>query len=136
MTKFDTLDHTADETAVKDLLGRMVAAWGAHDADAFTEMYSDDASVVTSASYTQGKDAIRAFMTAGFAGPLKGTTSVEQPQQIRFVGSDVAIVNSISGFIPPGEKAVPAALQRRATWVLARGGNGWLVESYHNSAAN
>jgi hypothetical protein len=27
MTRFDTLDLATDETAVKDLLGRMVAAW-------------------------------------------------------------------------------------------------------------
>lgn len=127
---------TADETAVQELLARMTAAWNAHDAGAFADLYADQASVVTSTSYTQGKDAVRAFMAAGFAGPLKGTTSVEEPQQIRFVGNDVAIVSSISGFIPPGEKAVPAALQRRATWVLGRADSGWLVESYHNSAVN
>jgi uncharacterized protein (TIGR02246 family) len=136
MTRFDTLDLATDETAVKDLLGRMVAAWGANDADAFAELYTDEATVVTAGSQQQGKDEIRAFMAAGFAGPLKGTTSMEEPQRIRFVAQDVAIVNSLGGFILPGGEAVLPGLQRQATWVLTRAGSGWLVESYHNCAAN
>jgi uncharacterized protein (TIGR02246 family) len=133
---FDTLDLTADQTAVKDLLRQMVAAWDANDADAVTELYSEEASVVTAGSQQQGKREIRAFMVAGFAGPLKGTTSVEDPQRIRFIADDVAIVNSLSGYILPGETAVLPCILRRSTWVLGRAGSGWLVESYHNCAAN
>lgn len=136
MTRIDTLDLATDETAVKDLLGRMVAAWDANDADAFADLYTEEATVATAGSRQQGKDEIRAYMAAGFAGPLKGTTSTEEPQRIRFIAEDVAIVNSLGGFILPGEKAVLPSLQRQATWVLTRGGSGWLVESYHNCAAN
>jgi uncharacterized protein (TIGR02246 family) len=132
MTKLDTPDLATGETAVKDLLARMSAAWDANDAAAFAGLYTDSATVVTTGTYTQGRDEIRAFMAAGFAGPLKGTTSVDEQQRIRFLTEDVAIVNSISGFILPGERAVPAGLERRATWVLTRADGDWLVESYHN----
>jgi uncharacterized protein (TIGR02246 family) len=114
----------------------MVAAWDANDADTFAELYAEEATVVTAGSQQHGKDEIRAFMAAGFAGPLKGTTSTEEPQRIRFIGQDVAIVNSLGGFILPGGDAVLPSLQRQATWVLNRAGSGWLVESYHNCAAN
>jgi|SRR3954454_12122987 uncharacterized protein (TIGR02246 family) len=130
------LDLATDETAVKDLLAQMVAAWDANDADAFAELYTDDTVVVTTGKYTQGKEGVRAFMAGGFAGPLKGTTSVEEPDQIRFVTDDVAIVNTISGFVLPGEKTVQPSLERRATWVLRRGDDGWRVASYHNCPSN
>ena len=136
MTSVNTVDLTADETAVKDFLRQMGAAWDANDADAFAELYADEATVVTADSQQQGKEEIRAFMAARFAGQLKDTTSTEDPQRIRFVARDVAIVNSLSGFMLPGEKEVLPSLQRRSTWVLSRAGSGWLVESYHNSAAN
>jgi uncharacterized protein (TIGR02246 family) len=136
MTRTDSLDVATDEAAVEDLLGRMVAAWGVNDADAFAELYTEDATVATAGSQQQGKDQIRAFMAAGFAGPLKGTTSVEQPQRIRFIADDVAIVNSLGGFILPGGDAVLPSMERQATWVLTRAGSGWLVESYHNCSAN
>lgn len=131
MTTLDTLDTTT----VEGLLAQMVTAWGAHDADAFADLYADDATVVTAGTYVQGKDQIHAFMTAGFAGPLRGTRSVEEPERIRYLSPDVAVVNSRSGFAPAGAPVPPEA-ERRATWVLARSDGRWLVESYHNCAAN
>lgn len=138
MTTIDTLDtrDTNDTVAVADLLARMGAAWAAHDATAFADLYADDATVVTAGTYIQGKEQIRAFMVAGFDGPLRGTESTEQPQRIRFLAPDVAVVDSLGGYRPAGEAVVPPHLQRRATWVLARTGGDWLVESYHNCAAN
>lgn len=128
-------ESTVDETAVKDLLAQMVAAWDANDAAAFASLYGDDASVVTAGRYVQGRDDIHAFMSAGFAGALAGTKSVEQPQQVRFVGADVAIVSSVSGYVMAGEQTVRDEMARRATWVLNRKADGgWLVESYHNCA--
>jgi uncharacterized protein (TIGR02246 family) len=47
-------------------------------ANAFAELYTEEATVVTAGSQQQGKDEIRAGMAAGFAGPLKGTTSMEE----------------------------------------------------------
>ena len=64
-------------------------------------------------------------MTAGFAGPLRGTRSVEEPERIRFLSPDVAVVNSRSGFAPARGAGAPGG-ERRATWVLARPtGAGW-----------
>jgi len=135
MRTLDMLDRTTDEIAVRDVLVRIVAAWDANDADALAELYTCDASVVSAGSYMDGRDEIGADMTAGFAGPLKGTTCVEEPEQIRFIADDVAIVNTRSGYIAPGDNAVQPGLQHRATWVLTRTGSDWFVASYHNCAA-
>lgn len=124
-----------DEAAVKDVLARAVAAWDANDADAFAELYTDDATVVTAGVHQRGKESIRAFMAGGFGGPLKGTRSMEDPQQVRFVTDDVAVVTSLGGFILAGEDKLRDDLERRATWVIARNGADWRVESYHNCAS-
>lgn len=124
-----------DEAAVKDVLASAVAAWDANDADAFAELYTDDASVITAGSHQQGKETIRAFMAGGFAGPLKGTKSMEDPQDVRFVTDDVAVVTSLGGFIFAGEDKLRDDMERRATWVIVRRGNDWRVETYHNCAS-
>lgn len=136
MTQFDTLDRTTDEMAVLELLRQMGAAWDAGDPDAFADLYAEDARVATPGTFSQGREQIRAFVTAGFAGPLKGTKSVERPQHIRFLADNVAIVDSLSGYTRPGEQGVQPSLERRATWVLSRSDAGWLVESYHNCPAH
>jgi uncharacterized protein (TIGR02246 family) len=125
-----------DETAVKDVLTRMVSAWDANDADSFANLYTEDTSVVTSQGHTQGRKALAGFMAAGFGGPLKGTTSVEDVKNVRFATEDVAIVNTLSGFKFPGETEVQPALLRRATWVMTRTADGWLVDAYHNCPAS
>jgi uncharacterized protein (TIGR02246 family) len=132
MTSFDTLDVATDELAVHDLLARMVVAWDAGDAISFAGLYGEQASVAIAGSYLQGRNEILAFMSGGFAGPLKGTKSDERPQRIRFVAPDVAIVNSLSGIVQPGETVVRPEFQRHATWVVKRVDGSWLAEAYHN----
>ncbi|GAA2394785.1 SgcJ/EcaC family oxidoreductase [Dactylosporangium salmoneum] len=127
--------HTIDQTEVRDLMSRMAAAWEANDPDALAALYTEDAGVVTAGTHAQGRDAIRAFMTAGFAGPLKDTTLSEDFERIRYVGQDIAIVNGVGGLVLPGEDTVQTGLRRRSTWVLARTGEGWLVEAFHNCPA-
>lgn len=122
-----------DEAGVKDAFGRIVEAWDGNDADAFADMHTEGATVVTPGLFTEGRERIRAFMAGGFAGPLQGTRSAEVVQSVRFVTPDVAIVSSMGGFTFPGETEVRDELKRRATWVFNRVDGEWRAESYHNS---
>ncbi len=136
MTTLNTLDRATDETAIADLLGRTVATWDAQDADAYAELFTEDATLVIAGVQQQGKQEIRAFMAAVFAGPLTGTTFREESPRIRFVAADVAIITSLGGVVLPGGTAVLPSHQRRETWVFSRAGSGWLIESFHNCAAS
>jgi uncharacterized protein (TIGR02246 family) len=130
MTANSTIE---DQSAVRHVLRNLVDAWGDNDADAFAALYTEDASVVLSGGpYLSGRDEIRTYMAAGFAGPLKGSTSMDRQESIRFLGADIAVVVSLSGFALPGEDGVPADRMRRATWVLSRRNGDWLAEAYHN----
>ncbi|MEV0495093.1 SgcJ/EcaC family oxidoreductase [Streptomyces atratus] len=83
--------------------------------------------------YSDGREAIRARMAAGFAGPLKGSTVVDEVRSVRFIGEDAAVVISRSGILPAGGSAVPAEHLVLATRVLAKAaGEDRLVAGYHN----
>jgi uncharacterized protein (TIGR02246 family) len=123
---------TTAPATVHAVLDATVAAWDAADADAFADLYSAEATVVLgTGAFLRGREEIRAYMSAGFAGPLGGTRGFDEQISTRVLG-DTAIVVSNSGFMLPGEDAVAPERQRKATWVLARQGGDWLVESYHN----
>jgi len=126
---------SADTAAVRGVLDDMYAAWAAGDADAFAAHYTDDASVVLPGVLHQGKQAVREYMAAGFAGPLKGSSAVDEPRDIRVVG-DTAIVVSRAGVLMPGEVDLPADREKHATWVFIRDDARWLVAAYANAPAH
>jgi uncharacterized protein (TIGR02246 family) len=123
-----------DASAVRDVLNGIVEAWADNDADAFARFYAEDTSVVLPGGvYHRNRDELRSYMAAAFTGPFKGSRSMDEQESVRILGDDAAVVVSLSGVMMPGETEVPAERLRRATWVLAKRGGTWSVESYHNS---
>ncbi|WP_433475740.1 SgcJ/EcaC family oxidoreductase [Spirillospora sp. CA-142024] len=124
----------SNETAVREVLGRLYKAWADGDADAFADLYVEDATVVMPGVFHQGRTAVRDFMAAAFTGPLKGSRGVDEPQSIR-VNGDTAVIVSKAGIIMAGEQDLPAERERVATWVLSRRDGRWLVSAYANAPA-
>ena len=124
---------TSDHKAITDVLHRVDAAWAANDADAFADLYRADGTVVLPGRNLVGREAIRADMKEKYAGVYRGTTSRNDAESIRLLGSDAAVVVGLSGIMAPGERTVAPEFQRRATWVLSRQDGTWLVDAYHNS---
>ncbi|GAA4630584.1 SgcJ/EcaC family oxidoreductase [Actinoallomurus vinaceus] len=126
-----------NDSAVREVLDGIVAAWADNDAEAFAAFYTEDATVVLPGGvHHQGREELRAYMAAGFAGPVKGSRSIDRPENIRIIDGRTAVVVSLSGFLLPGEDEIPAERMRRATWVLAEHDGQWLVEAYHNCSIN
>ncbi len=125
--------RTTDEAAIRAVLDDSYRAWAAGDADGMVTAYTDDASAIMPGSLRDGRETIRGSMAAAFAGPLKGTTTVDKQLSVRFLGTDVAIVLSESGILFPGQSEVPEADRVNATWVLEKRGGSWLIAAYHNS---
>ncbi|MEU4823363.1 SgcJ/EcaC family oxidoreductase [Actinomadura citrea] len=124
----------SDETAVREVFERLYKAWGDGDADAFADLYVEDATVVMPGVFNQGREAVRGYMAAAFDGPLKGSRGVDEPQDVRVHG-DTAIVVSRAGIIMAGEQEFPPESERLATWVLSRRDGRWLVAAYANAPA-
>ena len=131
-----TTGSNADQHAVLDVLKGVYEAWEANDAEAFVADYFDDASVVQPGVYRKNRQEIQSSMAGAFAGPLKGSRVIDQPQDVRFLSEDAAIVISEGGILFPGQDSVSSEGRVRATWVLAKRDNRWFVAAYHYSAAN
>ena len=124
-----------DTTAVRDVLQQVYVAWAAGDADAFAALYTEDATVVMRGVFHRGRSAVHDFIAAGFAGRLKGSRAVDDPQDVRIIGGNAAIVVSRAGILMAGEQAVPAEREVLATWVLARQDGRWRIAAYTNTPA-
>jgi uncharacterized protein (TIGR02246 family) len=132
----ETIGSKADQQAVLGVLKGVYDAWEANDAEAFVADYLDDASVVQPSVYKKDRQEIQSTMARAFAGPLKGSRVIDQPQDVRFPNEDTAIVISEGGIVFPGQNSMPSERMVRATWVLAKRDGLWFVAAYHYSAAN
>jgi uncharacterized protein (TIGR02246 family) len=126
----------ADRRAVLAVIKAVYVAWEANDADEFVAVYLDDATVVQPGIYKKDRQEVRATMAAGFGGPLKGSSVIDTPQDVRFVNDETAIVVSEGGILFSGETTCPSERMVRATWVLAKRDDNWFVAAYHNSPLN
>lgn len=125
------------QAAVAKAPERIVAAWAANDADAFAAACAEDATMLLPGDVClKGREEIRAFMADAYAGPYKGTRVTGRPVSLRFLCADVGVVITEGGVLMPGDEEVSAAEAIRATWVLRRHGDEWLISAYHNSKVN
>ena len=128
---------TADAATaeVREVFRKLYAAWDGNDADAFSVLYRDDATVVMPKVLHRNRNEIRSAMAASFRGPLKGSRGVDEPLSVRIIGEDTAIVVSRAGIVMAGEEVLPAEREVHATWVLTRQDGEWLIAAYANAPA-
>jgi uncharacterized protein (TIGR02246 family) len=123
-----------DETAaISEVPRRIIAAWAANDADAFAEVFAEDATMILPGAFSTGREEIRAYMGAAYSGPYKGTRVTGRPVSAKVLGPATAVLVTQGGVLT-GEESEPAAEQAiRATWVLAKIDGQWLITAYQNT---
>lgn len=122
-----------DRAAVAGVSARIVAAWAAHDADAFAATFTEDGSMILPGVYRKGRDEIRSFMADAFAGVYQGTRVTGQPIDVRFLSDTVAMLISQGGVLDPGQSEVSDERAIRATWTVVKRDGEWLLAAYQNS---
>jgi uncharacterized protein (TIGR02246 family) len=123
-----------DEAAIHAVLADSYKAWEAGDADTMVADYTTDATAIMPGSFRNGRDMVRQSMAGAFAGPLKGTSTLNEQLGIRFIGQDAAIVISESAILFPGETEITDDHRKvNCTWVFERRDGEWLIAAYHNS---
>ncbi|TXC99937.1 SgcJ/EcaC family oxidoreductase [Streptomyces sp. ISID311] len=123
---------TDDVAAVTSVLNELVAAWGQHDAQAYGELFTEDATYITYVgTLYQGRQDIVDSHRSLFAGFLKGTKLADEVLDIRFLGPDVAVVNG-RGDTYKGKR--PPKLTKIQTYTLVRQNDGkWRIATFHNT---
>lgn len=124
-----------DQAAIAALPQRIVAAWAAHDADAFAEVFTEDGSMILPGLYRKGREQIRSYMSTAFAGQYRGTTVTGEPVDLRFLGDTAAVLVTQGGVKLPGETEVAAGRAIRASWIVVKQDGQWFLAAYQNSPA-
>ncbi|MGW3202884.1 SgcJ/EcaC family oxidoreductase [Streptomyces sp. NPDC001135] len=124
---------TAPEvTAVTAVLEELVAAWERQDADAYGELFTEDATYITYVgTFYQGRRDIVDSHRALFTSFLKDTKLADEVLDIRFHGPDVAVVN---GRGDTYKTKRPRKLSKIQTYTLIRQHDGtWRIAAFHNT---
>lgn len=127
-----TVDST-DQAAITAVPARMVAAWRAHDADAFADLFAEDGTMVLPGLIRQGRAAIREYMASAYRGHYQGTTVVGRPLQIKPLGAGAVAVLTEGGVIAPGAGELADSDAIRASWILVKRDGEWVLAVYQNS---
>lgn len=122
-----------DSAQVAALPGRIVSAWADHDAETFSQVFTEDGTMVLPGVMCRGSAEVRAFMADAFSKAFKGTRVTGTPVSARALGGDAAVLVTQGGVLAPGEDEVSDERAIRATWVAVRTEEGWRLAAYQNS---
>jgi len=128
-------EFTSDkEKEVLQVPLKLVGAWARNDADGVADTFTEDGILILPGDVLKkGREEVRAFMQAAYAGPFKGTGVTGQPVDLRFVTDDVALIRTHGGILAPGETEIDPELAVRSTWVCVKKDGQWWLAGYQNS---
>jgi uncharacterized protein (TIGR02246 family) len=125
MTETTTAIAT-EETAVRDVYQRLMAAWNQGSGEAFAAVFADDGHLVGfDGHHFKGRDEIAPFQQELFDKWLKGSRLVGTVQDVRFLGPDVAVMHAVGGTIMRGKSTPAPGRDSVQTLVVTRQGHEW-----------
>ena len=127
-------DRTTDETEIRALFTRLLRAWTDGDAVAYGACFTDDCGYVSfDGALATGRPAVVASHDALFRGVLFGSALVGEPEQVRFVAADVAVVQATGAVQVAWRRPLPRRRATRNTVVAVRTAPGWLFAQMPNT---
>ncbi len=137
-----TFAQTAsDETAIRSIIQDEIAAWNTGDAVAYSRHFAADGTFTNiTGQFFSGYDAFLKQHQVIFEGRFKQTTLQQDIVSLKFVRSDVAVVEVltavagvVSGQLAQGTNAdASGRLRTRLLQVVAKQGGEWKIVAYHN----
>jgi len=122
---------TGPEGAVLTAPLRFRASWDDNNADAIADLFVENGSLLIGDEQLKGREQIREYMAAAFAGGLKGSKLVETPVEIRLLTEDTAVAITEGGMVSDG--GTEPDKQTRTMWVAAKRDGDWWLVSYQSS---
>jgi uncharacterized protein (TIGR02246 family) len=123
---------STEQAEIAAVPARMVAAWAAHDAQAFADLFTQDGTMILPGAYKKGRDEIREFMAAGYAGPYQGTRVTGSPIDVKPLADGAVALLTMGGVLAAGETELSDQAAIRASWILVRRDGRWQLAVYQN----
>ena len=130
---------TTDEAMIQQLLDELVDAWNRGDTKAYGARFLADATFTNvNGMFHDSREEFDRRQEEIFRGALKGTTITLTPRKVRFIRSEVAIVDTYCGVFgaavqPPGVQiGDDRALRTCLLLVLVKQSGSWWIAAYHN----
>lgn len=128
-----------DETAIRSIIQEEVAAWNRGDAVAYAQHIAPDITFTNiGGQFMEGRDAFIKQHERIFQGVYHGSTLQQDIVSLKFVRTDVAIVEvltAVTGYHKLHPGLAPDAhgrLRTRLLQAVAKQGGSWQVVAYHN----
>lgn len=133
MSSGNTRSVVADDAAIQQVPMRTTEAWANSDPLAFAAIFDENTKVVIGGVYLRSRDEVLSYISAAFAGPVKGTQVVSDPVYVTNVDVNTALMITQGGVLVPGETKVSPERAIYATWILTKESGNWLISAYHSS---
>ncbi len=130
------LASDADESAIRAVEARQAAAWNAHDAAAYAELFAQDGDIVNVLGWWwRGRAEIQSKLSDAFAWVFRDSKLTITDVHSRFLDRATAIVHvrwTMDGAkVPPGAPAPPReGIQLQ---ILRKANGQWLISSFQNT---
>ncbi|MRH86697.1 SgcJ/EcaC family oxidoreductase [Nocardia sp. SYP-A9097] len=129
-----TVDHTADITAITQVIANSQQAFNANDAELMAADYAANASAGNAVGMVMhGADAVRAASEVGLAGFLKNQYVRYDIADITFPRPDIALVHKLARETTATGELVDQEPAMVALYVLAKEHGRWWTIARHNT---
>lgn len=124
--------HVTDETAIRTLIASFTTRWHNSDAQGLSRFWIPDGDFVNpSGTVLKGRQEIASFYAQAFSMGYGGSTAKTTIDQIRFLGSDIAVIDGEFEIIgaPLREQRGLAAEKGRYTAIVEKVSGRWFIVS-------
>lgn len=124
-----------NETAVRLLYIKLLACWNNHDAQQYSDLFSEDANVIGfDGSQMNGKQEIKKELTRIFK-EHKPAAYINIIREIRFVSPEVSILRAVVGMVTPRKSDINPEVNAVQTMIAQKRNGEFFIELFHNTPA-
>jgi len=126
--------NPADEEAVRDLYRQLMDGWNRGSGAAFAAAFTEDGDLVAfDGTHFKGRREIEPSHQELFDRWMKGTRLVGEVKDVRFLGSDVAVMHAVGGTVMRGKSRPSPERDSIQTLVATRESGEWRLAAFQNT---